>query len=475
LEDKGAERAVLGGIYQHGSDAYDDVSDILDIDTFTVDTHGVFYRIFGHILKDSKIAKLDLPSIFSAATTLGLNKVIENKDDRQLLRSIKNFTIELPAVRKIAGKIRKLQVGRILHTQLLSSADNLTKISGEEKITEILGIAEKPIFDLSSLLNNENDGPRLMGDGLSEYYEYLINNPTKQVGISSGYKYYDRAIGGVFRRKTVNVIGARTKAGKTMLADNVGYFVASNGIPVLNCDTEMGQEDHWNRITANVSNIIIDEIETGQFSYDENKKVAVDNAIKKIKSIPYHYAAVAGQEFEDSISMMRRWITRNVGFEENGLAKPCLIIYDWLKLNSGRGLSNDIKEYQALGFQMSTLHNFMVKYGAACLLFIQLNRGGIKDEETSSAAMSDRIIWLCSNYSLYKKKSPEEIAEERAAGLTNCGTRKIMPIAARHGEGLEDGDYINIKTDYRYGRIVENKTRKTLETGFNSDNDNVQF
>jgi replicative DNA helicase len=475
LQDVAAERAVLGGIYQHGSDAYLDVADILDADTFTVDSHAAFYKCFEYILKDEKCGKLDLPSIYSTASNLGLSKIIDNKDDRQLLRSIKNFTIELSNIRKMAGKIQKLRIGRLLHSQLLNSAENIQKITGDEKISQILGIAEKPIFDLSSLLNNTLDGPKLMGEGLKDYYNYLVQNPVKQVGISSGLPYYDKSIGGGFRRKTVNVMGARPKTGKTMLADNVGYYVACQGIPVLNGDSEMGQEDHWNRILANISGVSIDDIESGQFVNNEEHDIKVKEAVKKLQSIPYHYISIAGQDFEDTISMMRRWITRYVGFEENGLCKPCLIIYDYLKLLSGDGLSRDIKEYQMLGFQMTTLHNFMVKYGASSLLFIQLNRDGITKEDTSAASGSDRIIWLCSNFSIFKKKSPEEIAEERAAGLTNCGTRKIMSIAARHGEGLEDGDYINIKTDYRYGRIVENKTRKTLETGFNSDNDNVQF
>lgn len=475
MQDVAAERAVLGGIYQHGSDAYLDVADILDADTFTVDSHAAFYKCFEYILKDEKGGKLDLPSIYSTASNLGLSKIIDNKDDRQLLRSIKNFTIELPNIRKMAGKIQKLRIGRLLHSQLLNSAENIQKITGDEKISQILGIAEKPIFDLSSLLNNTLDGPKLMGEGLKDYYNYLVKNPVKQVGISTGLPCYDKAIGGGLRRKTVNVMAARPKAGKTITADNVGYHIASQGIPVLNCDSEMGQEDHWNRILANISNVTIDDIESGQFAHDEQKDLAVSAAIKKLESVPYHYISISGQDFEDTVSIMRRWIARYVGFEENGLCKPCVIIYDYLKLMSGEGLSRDLKEYQMLGFQMTTLHNFMVKYGAASLLFMQLNRDGITKEDTSAASGSDRIIWLCSNFSIFKKKSPEEIAEERAAGLTNCGTRKIITIAARHGEGLEDGDYINIKTDYRYGRIVENKTRKTLETGFNSDNDNVQF
>ena len=47
------------------------------------------------------------------------------------------------------------------------------------------------------------------------------------------------AIGGGLRRGTVNVIGARPKTGKTLLAQNMGMNIAKQGVPVLDLDTEM--------------------------------------------------------------------------------------------------------------------------------------------------------------------------------------------------------------------------------------------
>ena len=129
-----------------------------------------------------------------------------------------------------------------------------------------------------------------------------------------------------------------------------------------------------------------------------------------------------------------------------------------------------MKEYQALGFLMTGLHNFAIKYEIPILAFIQLNRDGITKESTDTASGSDRIIWLCSNFSIYKNKSDEEIAKD---GPEN-GNRKLVPLIARHGEGLQDKDYINVNMIGKYGKLIEGKTAFELEDGTDLiDTDNI--
>jgi hypothetical protein len=158
---------------------------------------------------------------------------------------------------------------------------------------------------------------------------------------------------------------------------------------------------------------------------------------------------------------MRRWLAKEVGLNHQGKAKDCVIIYDYLKIMDAAELKGDMKEYQALGFLMTSLHNFAIRYEVPILAFIQLNRDGITRESTDTASGSDRIVWLCSNFTIYKKKSDEEIAKD---GPEN-GNRKLVPLIARHGEGLEDKDYINVNMIGKYGKLVEGKTAFELDDG----------
>lgn len=462
LMDVAAERAVLAGICQFGNDCYVDVVDIITPNSFTFESNQAVYKCLQHLLENNNGMAIDMPSIWSVASDLGLTQLVNKSDERQYLRGLMNLPIRKDNIRRMAAKIRKLEIGRLLQYQLDAAKGSLKDITGDEPIDHILGLVENPIFDFTSLLaNGEGDGPQRIGKGIEAYIQHIIENPRDMVGIPTGYAGFDFAIGGGLRRKTVNLIGARPKTGKTMLADNIALFIAGQlGIPVLNLDTEMSKEDHWNRMVANLAEVSIQDIETGKFAQNTLKYQKVMAAIDKLKAMPYDYKSIAGQPFEETVATMRRWVTKTVGLEDSGQAKPCVIIYDYLKLMSSEGLSKNMQEYQLLGFQMTGLHNFMVRYGVPCLAFIQLNRDGINKEDTDVASGSDRLIWLCSNFSIYKKKSDEEIAEDISNEL-KCN-RKLVPIVARHGAGLDDGDYINMHMIGQYARIIEGKTRNEV-------------
>jgi hypothetical protein len=116
----------------------------------------------------------------------------------------------------------------------------------------------------------------------------------------------------------------------------------------------------------------------------------------------------------------------------------------------------------------------MFQYGVACLAFTQLNRDGISREDTDVASGSDRILWLCSNFSIYKRKSEEEMADESVSNNNIRYNLKLIPIVCRHGKGIEPGDYINISANYEVGKIDEGPTRNQFYKA-NSPRNNTGF
>jgi replicative DNA helicase len=464
-----SELAVLAGICKYGADAYYDVADMLSEKTFNTEPNGLIYRCINKILKEDDTAKIDIALIQSTAHELGVSYLLTKKEEIIHLQLIMDFPIELSNVRKFAAKIRKLEIAKLSHSHLEEAQQKLLEVKGDETVASILGIAEDAIFDFTSLLNDQSEAPVNMGEGTADRLKELAENPVTQMGISTGFKVYDMCIGGGLRDATINVIGARPKIGKTLLADNIGLYIAhTHNIPVLNMDTEMIKMDHESRILANMSEVPIEDIETGQFGKYPNIKEKVLSNAKKLTTIPYYHKSIAGKPFEEQLALMIRWLAKSVGFNPDGTAKRCVIIYDYLKLMDTQGLDN-LAEFQQLGFMMSSLHNFMVRYNIPCLAFMQLNRDGITKEGTDTASGSDRIIWLCSNFTIYKKKSDEEIAEDG----TKHGNRKLVPVVARHGCGLDDGDYINCYMTGKFGRIVEGKTK--LELVNKKDDDQEGF
>lgn len=456
LEDLASERAVLAALCQYGLDCYLEI-DFVDADHFTDDMNQLLFHCIHKSVSEN--TKVELASILSAANSLGVHESINNKQEMSFIRSLFNFPIHKENAKSHAVKIAKLKLARDLKKTLTACQKDLDATNGDEDVMDLISKVEAPILDATAdIYQSSNKKTEIIGEDIDDYIEFLSENVSENVGIPTGFPRYDAAIGGGLRRKCVDLVAARPKVGKSMFGDAVAMNVSSLGIPVLMLDTEMSKEDHLNRMLANLSGVDINKISTGKFTENPLEKEKVEKAADKLKEIPYHYISIAGQPFENILAIMRKWIYQHVGFDEAGVTNDCLIVYDYLKLMGSEGISSSMQEYQVLGFQITQLHNFMVKYDVPCLSFVQLNRDGITKESTDVVSGSDRLIWLCTSFSIFKMKSEEEIAEDKVEN----GNRKLVPVVSRHGEGLDDGDYVSMKMFGKIGRLEEGMTRNEL-------------
>lgn len=456
LADVGSERAVLAGLLQYGMDSYVVICDIISVESFAHLNNQIIYRCIEKILQDDQ--KVDIPSILSKATQLNVYDSINTPQELKYIKSLFDFPVHKDNILKFALQIKKFEFARKIKNLVSKIDKNVDQVNGSESINDIIQLLESPVTDF---LREDDNGelPQKIGKDASEYIDFLTNNKCDIIGIPTGFNKFDEAIGGGLRRKCVDLIAARPKVGKSVFADNVAINVASKNIPVLMLDTEMSKEDHLNRIIANLSGVPINEIATGKFAEDEDKARKVLESVKLIESIPYCYVSIAGKPFEQVLNIIKRWVMQEVKSDENGNTNNCLIIYDYLKLMSSDSISNNIQEYQALGFQITSLHNLCVNLDIPCLSFVQLNRDGITKESTDAVSGSDRLIWLCTSFTIFKVKSPEELAEDGP----NAGNRKLLPIVSRHGGGLNDGDYINMVMQGSHAKLRELKTRNEFK------------
>ena len=147
VADVGSERAVLSGICQYGKDAYVDVSDIISIETFTIESNKALYRCLADLLTD--LDKIDITSIIAKAEELKLTSLIcKEKVDMEYLRSLFSFPLLLENVRNHAKRIAKLEIVRKAQAKHVEAYKALQEVTGSETIDTILGISEKPVFQL---------------------------------------------------------------------------------------------------------------------------------------------------------------------------------------------------------------------------------------------------------------------------------------------------------------------------------------
>ena len=213
------------------------------------------------------------------------------------IRSLFNFPVHKENAQSHAAKVAKLKLARDLHKTLSSCQKNVSSITGEEEIVDLISMVESPILDATSdIYQTSNNKTEIIGDDIDDYLDYLCDNVSDFVGIPTGFSRYDAAIGGGLRRKCVDLIAARPKVGKSMFADAVALNISSQNVPVLVLDTEMSKDDHLNRILASISGVDINKISTGKFSETEIDKEKVRQASEKLKDIIKIYPPVTRKE-----------------------------------------------------------------------------------------------------------------------------------------------------------------------------------
>ena len=202
-------------------------------------------------------------------------------------------------------------------------------------------------------------------------------------------------------------------------------------------------------------------IETGKFNKSDLMKNMVLNAYHTLKgNDKFFYKSIAGRPFEEVMSIIRRWILKEVGFDDSGKTKDCLVIYDYFKLMDKSQLNN-LKEYEAMGYQISSFTDFTKEFDFPVMAFVQLNR----QEDISQ---SDRLRWLCQSYTAFLPKDAEMVAAD--GGLMN-GNRLLRVESCRFGPGIPSNDYINMMVNGDYNIAQELGLKSQLETKDESSDD----
>lgn len=469
LQDAGMERAILAGITAHGSDCFFEVEDIISVKDFYWPCNQELFKILSHLVHQEDTKTFDIPSIQATAKILGHNDFASGgKHSEYLDAIIDEVGSTKDNIRSLVIAVYKFSLARRGWIAAKTVQNNLQNITGIEDIDNIIGQIEEPIFDFTGQIMSQGAGVVSLGQQFKTSMTALSKTPQDIVGIPTGFPAWDTAIGGGFRPATVNVVGARPKQGKSFFCINVARNMAENGIPVLYLDTELTSDLQLHRLTSLVSGVDLNHVETGQFNNNQHESEALWGCQEHIEQLPIDHFSVAGLAPHAIMSIARRWLSKKVGFTDSGTAKPCLIIYDYIKLMDDGSFKKNLQEYQILGFLVTALHNFTIKFKLPVLATVQLNRDGVEKEGAEVVSGSDRIIWLCSNFTILKGKIQTELNEDPPSN----GTKKLVVTDTRFGPGMERGEYINVINNLSVGKFSEGKpfsavTQSALENSAN--------
>ena len=455
LVDAGSERALLGALLAGGDGALFEVMDIVQVNDWYYAVNQTLYCVLKEMVVKTGIKTFEMPAILSTATGMGLQDFTEPKK-RDYLASLVATPLSLEAVAALAATVCKLAIARRAKVCLNGVLKDINTITGGETIHAILTKIEDPIYSFTAeLAAKASENLVILAEDAEEHVVLLASAPKDVVGLPSGFPGWDTAIGGGLRPGGIHVIGARPKRGKSFLCLNMAYLMATAGIPVLYLDTELTRDHQMLRLLSMMSGVELTLIESGKFTLDEDVDTMVKKTAEIASTLPITHAQIAGLSVQSVLSIVRRWLVRNVGFTELGVAKPCVVIYDYLKLMDRKDINTNMAEHQVLGFLMTEMNNFAIKHMIPIVCTCQLNRDGVEKEGSEVFAGSDRILWLCSSATILKNKSTEEFQEDPPIN----GQKKMVVTDTRFGTGMEAGDYVNVRIDLARAYMRTGKLR----------------
>ena len=461
-KDIDTEKVLISLLLNHGEEAFHEIGTLgISESTFYDSTNKIVYKCLDKLFSSDNIKSPDIPLIIDTALSFNLKNWVDNTDLKTTLEQTKAENLgTLENAKKYGQKLRKLEVTNNIMDSVEGIQDELEEITGQERLSEIFGLVENRLSNLAGFLTDQSVDPVKIGNVVGDHIRNLVENPIDQIGIPTGYGLFDKIIGGGLRRHAITVIAARSKVGKSTFCKNIAKNISKEGIPVLILDTEMETEDQINRLIASTADVPITEVETGKFNDNLANRESVYRAINEIQGLDIQHKNIAGMSIDEQLAIARKWIIRDVGLEKDGKAKECVLVYDYIKMMDSKELK-DMQEHQALGFLITKLQNFAVKYDIPILTAVQLNRDGIEKENTAAISGSDRIAMFCSSICILKWKAPEEIDMED----NKQGNQKLVPVISRYGPPA-DGSHINI--------MFKPETNIMSEVGMSSYNEKKQ-
>ena len=327
-QDIVAEKSLLGAIML--SDAvFPDILTILRPQDFYEERHQTIFQAMMNLYDQHR--PIDLLTLTSELKTM---KKLKAVGDVAYLTELSNFVPATSHAKAYAEIIEKTSTRR----RLIEAGTAIANKAFEDdaNVGDLVGAAEKELFDVSDKIVHSDYTPidELLADALDRIEE-LHKNKGALRGLKTGFRDLDEKTAG-FQKGDLIIIGARPAMGKTTMAQNLAYNIATiNQKGVLFFSMEMAANEIVDRMISDVSGVDNWKMRTGNLTDDEFSKIA--EAMGEMDEIPIYIDDTSLM----SITELRNKARRAVHDHDVGI-----VIVDYLQLirGSGRYSENRVQE-----------------------------------------------------------------------------------------------------------------------------------
>ncbi|MCK9279250.1 MAG: AAA family ATPase [Melioribacteraceae bacterium] len=364
-----------------------------------------------------------------------------------------SFDKYIEILKEVSIRIKSFRMSFIIQDRAFQSS---FKDNGDKIIQDVDDI-------FSSIKKERSTGNIVkLGDCIEELIQDSIFNKANKGRVGIYIPVMPRlmkVINGI-RRTQFIILFARPKTGKSSLLLNFGIETAKQNIPVFYIDTEMSQKEQASRALSRMSAIKEWDIMDGSFMDDEEKTKSINEFGKTLSEQEFYYCAAKAMDIDGIIALIREFVEKYVGYEimPNGKkkTKPCLIVYDWLKVADSDSLQK-VKEYQELGFIATKLNDARRELDVPIIAGAQANRlGNDKDVGTNAAfnaqnflADSDRLLRFCTCLIWLRRLNSQEMTVmlDKYSKTEQFYNQMIHVVDQRGGPICIDGIGLNFHGD----------------------------
>ncbi len=315
-----AERALLCSLFLDNSKV-GDILEIIDSKDFYDERNMAIFNAIKELYEDNS------PFDFITVTNLLKEKGLLDKVGLSYITSVIDYLPAPANARYYAQIIHKKSILR----SLIDISSEIASVCYEEpeEIDDILNLAEKKIFEISSKKSNKYLAVDEMTDETLEYIEALRKRQTVLTGIPSGFNDLDRMTNG-FQNGDLIIIAGRPSMGKTAFALSAAMNAAvehSKKIGIFNL--EMTARQLVLRMLSFLSGIGVSSLRTGFINNEEMDRVV--SALDKLKKVRIYIDDTSFLTVADIRTKARKMkIEKDID----------MLVIDYLQLIQGAGSSS---------------------------------------------------------------------------------------------------------------------------------------
>lgn len=412
VNDINAEMCVVGTLLVNND--YLLQSEVLQPKHFYYKELATIYFAMQKLTKD-KVLEYDDLSIFNIIEqSKGMKKHIDNagiKDVFEYMEDLKALARnDYNEYKSLMKRVMTLSFKRKTKDKLKSIINECDN-DNDEDLNEFNYKLQNEVADIPNDYMFDDDTPLLANTVRSTWNEIVSQRSGDgNIGIPSKYENVNNYF--TYRKGGLVVIGGRAKAGKSIFVSNEVYHKLKNGVKCAIFDTELPDKDWLPRFLAEITELSIHEIESGE--YDDEAASKIEDALQWIESgsLIHKYDPEWTME---KIYTRAKQIKIKYGLD--------LLVYDYIKADDVE--LNGMAEHTYLGKLTSFLKNKVAgELDLAVIAPAQMNDNELR------LADSRKIQRYASTICYWMEKDTDMVSNDGA----EQGTHYIFVDYNRHGK-----------------------------------------